>query len=596
MNENKKPVWKLIFLIIQSLAEAGAAAFFTLNGCLKLSGDRRYQCFIFAACMCLWIITSVLSVVRYTKGRKMIIVPCIGVQFFILILGISAAAFLTGITKESMMIWSAGVICEIAIIILYRIFQKRADEEEADDIAADYSRTHIETPLPAASVPEIKAAAPAAPKPKRTRNVTDIIFDSQAISEKVIYEYCLTQDIKREELTSGDHKTIREFSCTPVSYLFLWAAKRGYLSKSLTDSVNIAGLLIEGINPAVFIADELDGKIGLSDFIPEIQEFIRVYFVQGNTFPGDPLRRFEYDYYVQIRNPWKVYYCIDYSADIYARIEKRIEESSVFCRCWNEWRMLGTAAGVTEKRVSETLNQNLEIIKAPGIYGTYADKCIKNICSMSEELRGKICDALIDDFIVPGCGEQAARKYQMDRTTVLADLDSGQLIIPLPYGEEPAYVLGFEAKFEKEHGVAIVIRGNEVVSVTYRMEAESPWSCGSDYRYRMVKSLQVTDVSAVDALGKALREYSDGSLEQGVIIPDFTGARIPEENRLFVPQPAAELKNRTDLIAQKMFNDGLADRYECKPVYRAGSFVPSSLTVSLYSGGTRVFFNEISVW
>ncbi|MBP1590952.1 MAG: hypothetical protein ILP22_02800, partial [Oscillospiraceae bacterium] len=106
----------------------------------------------------------------------------------------------------------------------------------------------------------------------------------------------------------------------------------------------------------------------------------------------------------------------------------------------------------------------------------------------------------------------------------------------------------------------------------------------------------LTNVKDVDSLGKALRSYSDGSVEQTVIVPEFTGAPVPDENRLFVPLPVAELKNRNDIIAEKMLSDGTADRYECIPVYSDGSFIPTDLNMALYKSDQKVFSSKVSVW
>ena len=187
-------------------------------------------------------------------------------------------------------------------------------------------------------------------------------------------------------------------------------------------------------------------------------------------------------------------------------------------------------------------------------------------------------------------------KFSGDGRSFIDKLHSGKLIIPAPHGGDTAYVLQFEADFLMEDSVCIVIRDNEVISVSGSADTKSPWEYENEFKLNIIHSLKLTDVRGVDSLGKALRSYSDGSVEQTVIVPEYTGAPVPAENRLFVPQPVAELKNRNDIIAEKMLNDGTADRYECIPVYADGSFIPTDVNMALYKGAQKVFSSRVSVW
>lgn len=47
-----------------------------------------------------------------------------------------------------------------------------------------------------------------------------------------------------------------------------------------------------------------------------------------------------------------------------------------------------------------------------------------------------------------------------------------------PYGEEVAYTIGGEPDFEEEHGIAVMIRGDQVLAISYRSDWEytSLWS------------------------------------------------------------------------------------------------------------------------
>lgn len=439
------------------------------------------------------------------------------------------------------------------------------------------------------------SAAPSVPVSSFQRDMTRLMFSASSVWNRAAEEYCLTSGRTMNSLDETDNMKISEYACTPISYFFLWAARRGFLSERLTNSVNIASMLIERANPADFIRKYLNSAVSADDFSAEIQGFINEYYNPQTCFTGDQGRKFENDYYVLIRNPWKVFFCIDFSKDIYDRLEEKIDEAYEYFISYGEWINSGLSSTMSSEEIkhSETFNQYLTVRKARGLYRSYVDRCLSQVDNMPVGMTDRLCDKLID--FAYRCGNKI-EKYRMDTESILSELHSGRIIIPVPHSDEIAYVLAFDADFEKEQGIGVVIRGGDIIDVTYLSRVQSPWMCENDLRYKIVQSLKLTDVSAVDSLGKALREYSDGSLEQGVVVPEYTGADVPDENRLFVPQPVSELKARNDIIAEKMMHEGLADRYECVPVYNEGSFVPSYLKVSLYLRDRKVFNSEVSIW
>ncbi len=494
---------------------------------------------------------------------------------FAVILILSAAAFFTGHRIPGMIIWAAGVITEIIIIISYRRYLlKNDDSSETEDESGFSSDPGSE------------------PDNSRDANPGSVLFTASSVYDTVADEYCIANGRTRESLNDQDQRKIYEYACTPVSYLFLWAAKHSHLSERCLRRTDITSLLIDGLNPAEFISKKMDSRIEKRDFSDEIQRFVSEYFENGTSFSGDPGRSYENDYYLQTRNPWNVYYCIDFTRDIYEKMDERIEESYRFFRCNDEWTGSGlrNAPANAERKFSETLGTELEVVRASGLYSTYVEKCLKNADIMPSSLSDEICRLII-------------RRYFSDITDITEDeqamvfskLSSGRIIIPAPHGDETAYILCFDAEFAPD-GIGIIIRDGEVIDITGRNDADSPWIYKNDLKFRIRKSLRYTDVESIDALGKALSEYSSGTLEQSVIIPEFTGAPVPEENRLFVPAPVSEIKNRNDIIAEKMFREGKADRYECSPVYRDTSFVPASVTVALYLKDKNVFLSAINIW
>ncbi len=597
MNETSKPLWKFVFLIIDSVIGAGlAAASFIAS--TNYSGDKRKYALISAACFLVCLIISLISIIRFRNERRGVISLCLGLQVFVLILAFTAAKFLSGFSLSAMIVWAVGVICEGAVIFSYRIHQKKLEEAEYEE-ASQNNHSEPEEPVIEIRKPDI----PQVPLKQVTyvkKDVlyagreNDLMFDYEKLKEKVTEEYCLANDKNRDALGDYDQMKIRDYACTPVSYLLMWAARNGHLSKRLLDCIKTDPLLADDADPAVFIREKLKCQVSSRDFADDIQGFLEDYYRSGSTVSGDSGRKFENDYYIQIRNPWKVYYCIDYTPDIYKKVEEKIEKAFRNYKITVEWDASGLMdeTDSDETRYSETFEQDLAICKAPGLYNDYIDKCVTQACDMSDSLVKKLSDKL-KRFVHTS---EMTVKFSGDGRTIINKLHSGRLIIPPPHGGDTAYVLLFEADFLMEDSVCIVIRDNEVISICPASDAKSPWEYENELKYSIIQSLKLTNVKDVDSLGKALRSYSDGSVEQTVIVPEFTGAPVPDENRLFVPLPVAELKNRNDIIAEKMLSDGTADRYECVPVYSDGSFIPTDLSMALYKGDQKVFSSKVSVW
>ena len=598
MNETSKPLWKFVFLIADSVLSAGlAAASFIAS--TNFTGDKRKYALIAAACFIVCLIISLISIIRYKNERKGVISLCLGLQLFVLILAFTAAKFLNGFSLSAMIVWAVGVIFEGAIIAGYVIQQKKLDEAEYESEIPQDKPSEPEEPVIEIRQPDIpqvplKQVTYAKKDVLYAGRENDLMFDYDKVKDKVTEEYCLANDKNREALGDYDDMKIRNYACTPVSYLFMWAARNGHLSERLLECIDTKPLLADDAEPAAFIREKLKCQVSSRDFADDIQGFLEDYYRSGSTVSGDSGRKFENDYYIQIRNPWKVYYCIDYTPDIYKKVEEKIEQAFRNYKITVEWDASGLMdeTDSDEKRYSETFEQELMICKAPGLYNDYFDKCVTQACNMPDSLVKKLSDKL-KRFVQ---NSEMTVKFSGDGRSFINKLHSGRLIIPPPHGGDTAYVLLFEADFIMEDSVCIVIRENEVISICPSADAKSPWEYENELRYSIIQSLKLTNVKDVDSLGKALRSYSDGSVEQTVIVPEFTGAPVPDENRLFVPLPVAELKNRNDIIAEKMLSDGSADRYECVPVYSDGSFIPTDLNMALYKGAQKVFSSKVSVW
>lgn len=123
--------------------------------------------------------------------------------------------------------------------------------------------------------------------------------------------------------------------------------------------------------------------------------------------------------------------------------------------------------------------QKAEVHRAEGVSDAYEEVCIRHSNTWSPALRSKVCAMIRNDFLYDSDEDELWTDEK-----ILNSFTDCSLTIPRPYGEEPAYILGMESELEPEHGLSITIRGECVLDVSYRMDADTPWSQGSEKAYR----------------------------------------------------------------------------------------------------------------
>ena len=125
--------------------------------------------------------------------------------------------------------------------------------------------------------------------------------------------------------------------------------------------------------------------------------------------------------------------------------------------------------------------QKAEVHRAEGVSDAYEEVCIRHSNTWSPALRSKVCAMIRNDFLYDSDEDELWTDEK-----ILHSFTDCSLTIPRPYGEEPAYILGMESELEPEHehGLSITIRGECVLDVSYRMDADTPWSQGSEKAYR----------------------------------------------------------------------------------------------------------------
>lgn len=208
--------------------------------------------------------------------------------------------------------------------------------------------------------------------------------------------------------------------------------------------------------------------LGSDDVDSRVHEFLCEYleYHSFNRFGSydDDLDYARDDYFKDNSN----HYCHDFSWDIYRSLEVMIDEAFKKFGMAREGLRFMDETSEMQKTVfcCDWLGCNMNAqMSGDDVSEEYRNLCIDHFNNMSEGMKTEILSKLVEH----GYSEEEAlwEHCHFDTINVFR-----------PYGTEAAYTIGGEADFEKEHGIAIAICGNQVLYVGYRCDVEytSPWS------------------------------------------------------------------------------------------------------------------------
>ena len=586
--KRKSSVIKLIILTIEALLELILAG--TMIG---MSFDSEYspdaavaaEYLILGICFAVFLIITIGGFVRYSMKKKFILSTGLGMKFLVFFLGMGAFRFPVGEPMVSLFFWIIGGVV-IAIIFFVHHSGKKKQRQ--------MNNQKQQTNVPWNQI-------------RFSRYKAKWTWDDAA------KEYCEIHNTTLEELTEQENDIIYDYACGYIAYLLAWMIKHDFCSEEFWQehsAVEIEKIKQEQASPVAFVSAEMDCVVGREDFTEDIVPFLDSYYegaMLGELRDKRPRTErticYDNDYYAVIRNPEHYFYCINFSWDIYHRLEERLDQRYRYYLIRQEEVEAAEAdyyfpgEKPQERNIQmPALEQSLELRVAKGVTQEYVDRCICHVSNMPEALLQQISDKLYDTFYngIQYTAEETG--VAIDKSRLILRLGSGDIMILPPHGNEPGYMLGFECGFETEHGVGITVRGNEVLDVSYRADVTSPWCYENEIRYQMAQAMNKLDAASISTQEKAFAEVKKGNLVEIPVVPASLGMPLPEQNVLYVPKLVAELKNEYDMVAEKMLVDGYADAYTCTPRYKQDSIIPARICIQATKGEKLQFVTYIEIW
>lgn len=137
-------------------------------------------------------------------------------------------------------------------------------------------------------------------------------------------------------------------------------------------------------------------------------------------------------------------------------------------------------------------NSDVEVIIEEDVSLEYAEKCIKHVNSLKPETIAFLIERLnkyynfmldawseIDDSIVENI---KTKMSNMNRVSdILQHVKPTTFVVTTPKGSETAYSLECECVWESEHGVDIIIKGNQLLYVG-PVQCLGPWCDDKEYK------------------------------------------------------------------------------------------------------------------
>lgn len=578
-------ILKLIVLILELLVEAILTLGMFAVGCGENGGTgidiTALMRGIFFLCCA---VITIGSFVRLRKEQKFVIITGFGMKIvlFIISLCVLSLPFSGSLT----VLFFGGVIgVIITVIIMVNKHINKTKEKSAN--------LHLQ---------------------EVTNRYTFFSYKAKWAWDDAAKEFCTLRNKSLEQLTDEENGIIYKYACSPIAYLLVWVIKHNYYNEEFVNNnilSEIEKIKNEQECPTDFVSDSLDCVVTRDDFAEGILPFIDYYYTCDEPrCRGDSVELprtensigFFDDYYAVVGKPNKMFYCIDFSWKLYHELEKRIDKAYSYYNIYFGEADILYNFSLFRQHIPEHLSPfcSVEVYAADGVSKEYENKCVNHFCHMTESLKKKITDNLFNHFSDQIYETAQAKDIDIEqyKIHILNLLEDGDIHVNLPHGEEPAYTLGFEAEFEEEHGVGIVIRGDQVVSVSYRVDVTSPWCRTNDITYRMLLEAEKLNLTTITTVSKANTECNKGSLAAVKLVPEELRSVASEQCPaiIYLLPLAAELKAKYDTAVERMLYDGSVDYYECQPNYAQDSLVPQRLRISAKKENKLKFFVSIEIW
>lgn len=407
------------------------------------------------------------------------------------------------------------------------------------------------------------------------------VFDTESEEGRKAYEKRIAA------LTESETEHIYDCAGMPIAFFLGWLIDRDLVSEAFVNlhSPEALQAFRDGQRTPLGILKEMDYVLAKDDIKEAALPFMVYYYeIETAYMPlSSRIPKYFLDYYQTVCSGYDLprYYCAEFNWPDFRELEKILDlRYSDFNREYSvipedmddDGQKLGNAYFDTEAALCHE----------PGTPPEYVQLCADAYQNMNEELRREMSDHLIE-FCTENLPdeevtvEKVLRKFEPEYLIVFRP-PGGWLAAGGGTGEGefepvPAYVLLGSSEWEEEHGIALTVVGDCVVSSSFYADAEPPWGEELIWKYRIR-----TDARR-------------GNYCKAEVIPASFGGRLAADNQVTIPVAAAMCKKEMDRRIEAMFMLKMAAHYDCRFTYDGDQ--PNYLFVSATKGDRRTFADSI---
>lgn len=538
----KKPVWKKVILVLEVIVEAILllAMCSTTDGYLR---EKNVQMIpygiVFSLCGCFWLAITMAGFRRYRENQKYILSTGFGMKILVAWFGL--VSLWVPFYHEHP---NYSIVLFICLSILFVAFHRATREKRRENLAKiKKDENHM-----LLNKPQFQS------------------YKSKWVWDDAASEYSKWKGKELAEFTDEDNEKIYGYATNPMIYFFSWIVKHNgcsdlFYETYVNGNVELNLIKSEAINPCEFVSAYMDYGWFRDDITSFFLDFVDYYF-EGH--------RYEDDYNYILVQEDKRYYCHEFSWDTYHKLEKLMDEQYKFFLFQKE----DADATVYEESTLPDVpwhrtKQMLELHVAEDVAQKYVDKCVEHLNRLSEVVLREICDYIFMNFVIDVNYEAIEENHML----ILDQLCEGSMHIYTPHGDEAAFILGFESDIEPEHGISIVIRGDEYTEIGYRMDSSSPWTYDNDFVYHTKRQRKENQVLVVQP------KANESGFRKSMTVPKIVADRL-----MYLEEKVVRLvrTNAADTFCIEAYNKNEKD-------------MPEYILVDVKKDGRNVFYERIQV-
>ena len=423
----------------------------------------------------LYLPTSIVSLIRYLKGEKHMIIRSLLMKgtIFMLMLAFSLISYQDGIYGMIVCLFFSIVLIGLSFLAgkhgrkLIAESRKKNGETQRN-VLPKFEEYNAAKYWNSAALEYLLYY---------DRDLSDLETTGLKSKEPSDMAECLDRDYKGLSLV--DKNRIAQYSSMPVIYLLRWLIENGYMSDSFRESHAETYEKAQSgeISAVDFFAGDMGYILRREDIRDDMTDFIDKYFgAFYNTRIFDrKCRYFFFDYCETVQSRGARYFCADYSNEAYNELSQRIVQR------YAEYTERSSLTIHEQSESSENVfwhrfDANLDVYTFGEADADYIKSCETTLNGLSDCQLNKL------SRMIKRCWSIDDERDPMKEIRPLC------IYVNEPRGDDVHFSIGCGADFEQEHGFGFTVRNGIIINIGYDNDFYIPYIEDENEIYELEKN------------------------------------------------------------------------------------------------------------